>query len=376
MLTQIQIENYRGFQSYRMDGLARVNLLVGKNGQGKTALLECIQFLVSGGDPAVLFSSASRRGEEVVGTHNGLTLTDISHFFHGHLAVPSIRFKIKSMDDSKSVIADDMRSVSVVLQKPKNLGGEKQIVEPPRDMGLIRLMMAITPSGPDDPQPAQLYLMENGAVLGGIAGGYGRASWERVGPPVVFIEPDSFDVKVLATAWASIVQNKKEGDVYQAMRLLRPDLEDIYFLAGEARTRTESSPSRAGVFIGIKGGDRRVPLGSLGDGMRRLLSLAISLAQTHGGVLLIDEIDTGLHYSIMAQMWELVVRTAERANIQVFATTHSADCIRGLGVLCKHEPDLCEQVAVHKIVHTPAQQSICFQGADVIQAVEQDIELR
>ena len=56
--------------------------------------------------------------------------------------------------------------------------------------------------------------------------------------------------------------------------------------------------------------------------MRRLLALAISLIQAKGGYLIVDEIDTGFHYSIMARMWELVVRTAQDSNIQVFAATH------------------------------------------------------
>src|SRR5947208_1271150 len=84
MLTRVEISNYRGFKSYKMEGLAQVNLLVGKNNGGKTALLEGIQFLTSGGDPAVLAEVAERRGEVIVGRPDPSVSVDIAHFFHGH----------------------------------------------------------------------------------------------------------------------------------------------------------------------------------------------------------------------------------------------------------------------------------------------------
>jgi hypothetical protein len=113
----------------------------------------------------------------------------------------------------------------------------------------------------------------------------------------------------------------------------------------------------------------------MGDGMRRLLALSISLIHTNKGYLLIDEIDTGLHYSIMAKMWELVVRTAKDSNIQVFATTHSADCVRGLGVLCKTFPELRAVVSAQKIV-SDLEQSVTLTGSEVVNALEHEIEIR
>lgn len=109
--------------------------------------------------------------------------------------------------------------------------------------------------------------------------------------------------------------------------------------------------------------------------MRRLLALSISLIHAKDGVLIIDEIDTGFHFSIMAKMWELVVRTAKDSNIQVFATTHSADCVKGLGLLCKASPDLQDDVSAHKVERN-LESNVPFTGAEVLKAVEQDIEIR
>ena len=91
-------------------------------------------------------------------------------------------------------------------------------------------------------------------------------------------------------------------------------------------------PARGGIVVGVKGQEGRLPIGSMGDGMRRLMALATSLAFTKDGCLFVDEIDTGLHYSIMADMWQLVVEKSVASNTQVFATTHSWDCIEGLSL--------------------------------------------
>jgi len=45
------------------------------------------------------------------------------------------------------------------------------------------------------------------------------------------------------------------------------------------------------------------------------------------GFLLVDEIETGLHYEAQTDMWRLILEVAQQLNIQVFATTHSWDCI-------------------------------------------------
>ena len=61
--------------------------------------------------------------------------------------------------------------------------------------------------------------------------------------------------------------------------------------------------------------------------MLRVLQLALKLFAAKGGLLLIDEFENGLHYSVQEKEWGLLFEVAERHNIQIFATTHSWDCI-------------------------------------------------
>jgi predicted ATP-dependent endonuclease of OLD family len=109
--------------------------------------------------------------------------------------------------------------------------------------------------------------------------------------------------------------------------------------------------------------------------MRRMLALSLSLARSQNGILLIDEIDTGMHYSIMGDMWLLVADAAKQHNIQVFVTTHSFDCVRGLDWLCRHHPELGSEVALHKI-ERDLDKAVSLDAEQIKIAVQQDIEVR
>ena len=78
-------------------------------------------------------------------------------------------------------------------------------------------------------------------------------------------------------------------------------------------------------------------------------SIALNLAVSKGGYFMADEIDTGLHYSVMADMWRLVIQTAKRLDVQVFATTHSSDCVQALGWLAENCPDLAAEISLHRL---------------------------
>ena len=88
-----------------------------------------------------------------------------------------------------------------------------------------------------------------------------------------------------------------------------------------------------------------------------------------------DEIDTGLHYSVMGDMWRLVVQTAKDSNVQVFATTHSFDCVRGLAWVCENYPDLGAEVSLQKIVPS-LPEAVAADAKNIVIAAKHDIEMR
>ncbi|HEY4033525.1 MAG TPA: AAA family ATPase [Ktedonobacteraceae bacterium] len=62
--------------------------------------------------------------------------------------------------------------------------------------------------------------------------------------------------------------------------------------------------------------------------MSRLLSIILAIATAKNGVVLIDEVDTGIHHSRMPKIWEGICKAARAFNCQVFATTHSYECLQ------------------------------------------------
>jgi predicted ATPase len=127
--------------------------------------------------------------------------------------------------------------------------------------------------------------------------------------------------------------------------------------------------SRECIILKLRGLTNPVPIGSLGDGIWRLFTLATAMASAPGGVVLIDDIDTGLHYSIMEQMWRHIASMAIRLDVQVFATTHSRDCYEALSAV----EEGC--ATIHRIERGRTS-SVVFGGPMVAAAAANDVEVR
>ena len=377
MLGNLQLDGFRGFETYSLNELTRVNLLVGKNNCGKTSILEATEFLVSGGDPFVLTQAANRRGEvsEIraappPGSRPDISprsRPDISHYFFGHLADPGASFRLSG--DGYGPISVAVRLVDDD-DDPRYFGGDSGEGAP--------FVLEITGNAVKGAR--NLPLTESGALLTfriplralrrRAAGPPGAL--DTLSVPVELVTPDSLDPDRMRVLWDRVLSDDRESEVVDAMKLLDGDLKSISFLTSDSsRMRSD----RAGVLLGFQGGGRRVPLGSHGDGMRRLLALSLALTQTAGGLLLVDEIDTGLHWTVMEDMWRLVVDTARKSSVQVFATTHSLDCIRGLAALVESYPDVAGEVSTHKIERL-LDKAVRFDATDVHAAVEHNIEMR
>ncbi len=141
----------------------------------------------------------------------------------------------------------------------------------------------------------------------------------------VFIMANGLNRIQLGELWDSITLTDLEKEVLDSLRIIAPGVEGINF-----RDEHISASRRERVaIVKIAGIKEPLPLRSLGDGMQRILGIALALANTKNGMLLIDEIENGIHYSVQPELWQLIFQLAHRLNVQVFATTHSWDCIEG-----------------------------------------------
>jgi hypothetical protein len=110
---------------------------------------------------------------------------------------------------------------------------------------------------------------------------------------------------------------KDPYDLLEVLRIVEPRLK---------RIRSISSPGGARLYGDIGLGEM-LPLGLLGDGLSRFTSLILKIANAHQGLVLVDEVENGLHYSAVEGVWGAIGAAARRFGVQVFATTHSWECI-------------------------------------------------
>jgi predicted ATPase len=375
MIQSLKLKNYRGFQDFRLSALSRVNLLVGKNNSGKTSILEAINLLASGCDPRVLSRIARQRGEIFFDAEDRdreagcrlATYADISHFFHDHVFELGGHFTIKTDDGMGELTARVINMADAAAEAQQYLFEE---------MGPLRAAFAIRVETDKNPQGRFVFpVSEEGAISVDQIYRFGRSS-KSLRPDdssvVLFITQDSLERSPMSEMWDKVITDGRERDVVKAMKILEPRLNNVFFLTSERTIRFEN---RGGILVAFEGTSKRNSLGSYGEGMRRLLALSLSLAWTRGGILLIDEIDTGLHYSIMGEMWLLVVEAAKQYNIQVFATTHSYDCIKGLAWLCENHPQLKGEVSLQKIDRN-LNEAVGLDGEQIRIAQAEDIEVR
>ncbi|HEV8640984.1 MAG TPA: ATP-binding protein [Methylomirabilota bacterium] len=359
MLSSVMLTAYRTFRKLRVDGLSRVNLFVGKNNAGKTSLLDAIELLVLGNAWA-LFRSSMRRGEEAPSIdeeERQMVRRDlaISHQFFGHV-IEGAHFSISGTPGPKSVTCQIIEVTS-----------ERSVAEPDL-FGLAQLgpSLAISFLSGSSPGPVVLPLLPTGAISSEARRRISLAPVES-SAAANFLRPESIETPRLNALWDSIALKPEENKVVEALQIIEPSIERIAFL-GERRLRR-------GVFLKLRDSDQRLPIGNVGDGLKRLLALSLNLIAARGGYLFVDEIDTGLHFTVMENMWRLVIETAKALDVQVFATTHSLDCVNSLASVHGDRQISEIDVALHRI-ERDLDHTVRYSVQEITVAARRHVEMR
>lgn len=371
MIHAVTIDGYRGFSHYEMSGLGRVNLLVGKNNSGKTSVLEALYFLSSDGDPAAIWQICDRRGERVV-AHNrdpryGFDAEiDVSHLFRGHDLAIGQEFSVAARNSYPK------KSITVSVDE---LSGKDQDTPALFDDGAIPRTRLALQLRSVPPTPVRSLPLSRRGGLSVDAVDFrlrrlgGRAA-DRDMRTSHYISTDSLGAEDLVALWDKVQLTPKEDLVLQALRFVDPSIDQVRS-TGSAR----SLGGRGGFIVKRRDEPIAFPLGSLGDGAWRMLAMAIVLTQCENGTLFVDEIDTGLHYTVMEDMWGMVFNAAKAFNVQVFATTHSYDCVQSLSSICRSDPSAISDVTIQRIEANKSV-SVPFTEAEIKMAADRQIEIR
>ena len=165
-----------------------------------------------------------------------------------------------------------------------------------------------------------------------------------------------------------------ESQAVDALNLIFANKVQRVAIVGSANDPRLSHAERRAV-VKLKGEERPVPLKSLGDGAVRLFSVALALANSKDGFLLIDEVENGIHYSLQFDFWKMVMKAAHENNVQVFATTHSWDCVRGFAWAAS-ETEEVEGALIRLFNKGSKVKAVEYSERDLKIAAEQGIELR
>ena len=175
--------------------------------------------------------------------------------------------------------------------------------------------------------------------------------------------------RMLATSWDNVALTEEEELSIRALRFIAEHVERVAVIGFPSR----AEPS---MVVTLKGNPLRVPLRSLGDGATRLFAASLALASSRDGFLVIDEAENGLHATVQRSFWRMVFGAAEEFNIQVFATTHSWDCVRGFARAAK-ENQQAEGVYVRLERAADGEVRAVEYSEDLLNvAADQDIEVR
>lgn len=368
MLETLDIDRFRGCEELHIGDLAHVNLIVGRNNSGKTTVLEAIHLLMSAGDPYVLFRSMARRGERHSDENRSRSqyFYDTSHLFHGHKLAEDSGFSIGGTDlhtgRSRWLRCDLENTDSPVLFDESSEEFDNNDLEGQE--------LALKFEGVPDVVMPSLPITPRGAISSDYTRRFPRRAVE-LELPVEFITTDIASADSLMRVWRDVVLTDEEDLITDALSILEPAIERVAILGDEYPQRL---PSRTGVLVKVRGYTQPIPLGSMGEGMWRMLLMSLALVRSANGFLLIDEIDTGLHHSVMRQMWTLVSQTASRLHVQVFATTHSNDCVDALASVLRTK-DLKGHAALHRI-EKDKKYSVRYSEEEIIEAAAHGAEVR
>ena len=348
MLDSLIIKNFRCLEDFSVEKLGRVNLIVGKNNSGKSTVLEALRLYAGNAQRPVLDAISQEHDEKIRLTdadrNDPDALLPYQELFSGRrfpsddstaIEIGSIR----AIDDRLRIQPAYMETLSEVfaddIKGQTNTRISRRLVPKSEVLAAAGEISQVLYISKGSKQLPIVFLSQN------FVGSQYATSESTGGMPCSTVSTQFSSSDDLADGWDKIVFTKHEQVVKEALQIILPDFDNLTFVrtAGEKSATGKASIQR-GAKVQLKDVPRPVPLNSLGDGMLRVLQLALKIFPAKGGFLLIDEFENGLHYSVQARVWEVLFEMALRLDIQVFATTHSWDCIESFAKVAHARKDV------------------------------------
>lgn len=347
MLESLEIKNFRSLKDFHVARLGRVNLIVGKNNSGKSTVLEALR----------IYAGNAQRGllEEIAEGHDEKYRLRESEQIESDIQLPLSDFFVGRQfphDETLSISIGEFASDDKALRIEHGFLVEEEVVMKDASGNIVertnrhrQILNTSSDELPSDSISHALFVTKGKRSFPPIRLDQFRPSNYRSRVeisgtlPCSLIPTPFIPVDVLAAEWDNIVFTEHEEVVRQALQIIAPEFENLTFVRDKDDKYSRRNFHR---FAKVRMSDlpHPVPLNSLGDGMLRVLQLVLKVFPAKGGFLLIDEFENGLHFSVQEKVWAMLFELAEKLDIQIFATTHSWDCIESFTNAARDNKDV------------------------------------
>ena len=317
MYRSFSIKNFRCFDELAVEGLGRINLIAGKNNVGKTALLEALWVHHGAVNPDVGVRIGSFRGLDAPSLDN--FMADLFHKFNREQVIELLaRGDWEESPRELRISCQEVSTVEVPLPRPREDQQDPRQTSSTFNNASNHVVFDYT-FGPT------VQLSSSGRLVEQIVGpGVSTITMEQTQRPRPYQENGIFLAARRTGVSIEDVQRYSqlevagnEGRILEILEQIEPSLSRLAVVATGQESR----------LYGDIGLGRLIPLQMMGDGMSRLLSVALAIATAPGGAVLVDEIENGIHHSVMEKVWRAIGAFARSYDVQIFATTHSYECI-------------------------------------------------
>jgi len=294
VLQQLTLGAYRGISELQLDELRSVSLVVGANNAGKSSILEAAGLVLRPADPGQWVSTLRRRDADI-------DLVDgIWSMFPGSEA---LNFD-DGIQESSAITLDAMlggtpRHLDVVASAAQVQGSD----------GGSALTVGVNVRV--DRELIELSFPAHKAARPRSTNGQRTYSTFMVTPA------SHYSTDIFVEQLSQVVDAGRKQLAVQMLRIFDADVVDLDVIASLGRKAVRVTHRSRGV----------VDLSSFGDGMRRAAVLALALARASGGVLLVDEIEAGIHHSLLRPALARLLEAAAQSQVQILATTHSLEAV-------------------------------------------------
>ncbi len=356
MIDSLEIENFRGFEKLRLKNFKRINILVGDNGSGKTSFLEAV-FLGAGRGPQQGYQFRPLRGLEMTlgAAHTELYRALWEDMFYRYDHDRQIKINLRGSDgDSRSLTLYYNREQQITLPlTPKEPGATGASGAPSSAEYVPVTFHWRAPGRPDviiTPISTPAGIQMPPAPLSNIN--------------VVYVTTHAqTSAKQLADFYSVLSKQNKEAEFVSALKEQFPQITSVS-IETDAGTNT--------LFVSLPWLDRKVPMALVSHGANAITSLLLSIAQTPKGIACVDEIESGLYHARLHKMWEQVATFAEKYETQIFASTHSQECLQAAADAL--DPDKFTLIQTSRA--NGMLKAILVDGADVTTGIKHGLEVR